>query len=259
MTMTSLEAQIFERDSIRQTFIQTAAFSSYKDNYFIMGTTLDEKPNKINTNVKFQVSFKQRLTDAVLPFHTYLYMTYTQKSIWRILAESSPFAESNYNPALGIGKGIFYKGTFRGIAALTVEHESNGRDSIFSRSWNRVILHYTAPLSHQSILLLHVWIPFLVAAENADLLKFTGYGEANFHYLSNNKRFTVDITGRKGWSWDRRGSLETQLSYRLSQKGNQYIGLQWFRGYNETLIMYNQRIQMIRLGLIIKPVHLLGF
>jgi phospholipase A1/A2 len=248
-----LNAQTISPDSARQLVLHAPAFSIFNDNYFIMGAPLDSKSDANNSNIKFQISFKHRLTDMVLPFQSYLFMTYTQKSIWRIFAASSPFAESNYNPSLGIAKGIFYKNQFRGIASISVEHESNGRGDTLSRSWNRVAAHYTLPLSPQSVLTLHAWLPWAVAIENADLIQYIGYGEARFHYVSPKKWLAIDITGRKGWAKDARGSLETQISFRLSQKMNQYLGIQWFKGYDETLIIYNRPLHMLRLGLMIKP------
>ena len=48
-----------------------------KDTYFVGGTVLGGKPTQYNSDVKFQISFQQRLTKSVLPFHTYLYLFYT--------------------------------------------------------------------------------------------------------------------------------------------------------------------------------------
>ena len=79
-------------------------FGIFKDNYFITGAPIGEEPTRYNADAKFQISFKHRLTDRVLPFGTYLFLTYTQKSFWDIYQESSPFAETNYNPGLGLGR-----------------------------------------------------------------------------------------------------------------------------------------------------------
>jgi phospholipase A1/A2 len=250
-----LDAQSISRDSAGQILLSTPAFSNFKDNYFIVGVPIGMQPDENNSNVKFQISFKQRLTNAVLPFQSYLYLTYSQKSIWRIFAYSSPFAESNYNPALGIGKVIFHKNQFRGLAAIAFEHESNGRDGNLSRSWNKITANYLLPLSHQSAVHLQAWLPFGVAVENADLMQYIGYGEASFHYVSPKKWLSFDITGRKGWAWDGRGSIEAQMNIRLSKKANQYLGIQWFKGFAETLVVYNRPIHMIRAGLMIKPPH----
>ena len=51
---------------------------------------------------------------------------------------------SNFHPTISLGKFVFKKNDeLAGIATLSFEHESNGRDSIFSRSWNRLSLGYT--------------------------------------------------------------------------------------------------------------------
>jgi phospholipase A1/A2 len=241
-----LSSQSISKDSVRFLVKQSSPFSIFRDNFFIVGTTPDQKPDDMNSNIKFQFSIKQRLTNAVLPFQTYLYFTYSQKSIWRCFQESSPFAESNYNPTLGLGKAIFYKNKFVGIGGITFDHESNGRDGAASRSWNRVIGHYATALSRSTTVGVHAWIPFADKVDNPDIVKYLGYGNVEIMFTSPNQRWVVD--GQLHWR-----AVELQAGFRLSKKSNQYLGIQWFRGYAETLIVYNNPIQMIRLGLLIKP------
>lgn len=43
-----------DADSLRMEFDKAPYFGLYKDNYFIFGPPLNHKPNRENTNVKFQ-------------------------------------------------------------------------------------------------------------------------------------------------------------------------------------------------------------
>ena len=60
-------------DSIRAELDSRPYFSLYKDTYFVGGTVLGGEPTIHNRDVKFQISFQQRLTNSVLPWHSYLY------------------------------------------------------------------------------------------------------------------------------------------------------------------------------------------
>ncbi len=67
-------------DSINHMLTSYPSFTIHKDNYFIFGAGMTEHPLLHNPDIKFQVSVRQRLTDAVFPFRTYLSLTYTQVS-----------------------------------------------------------------------------------------------------------------------------------------------------------------------------------
>ena len=89
-------------DSIREEMDSRPYFSLFKDTYFVGGTVLGGKPTQYNSDVKFQISFQQRLTKSVLPGHTYLYLFYTQKAMWNVLERSLPFHDLNFNPGIGL-------------------------------------------------------------------------------------------------------------------------------------------------------------
>ncbi|SEP40440.1 phospholipase A [Mucilaginibacter sp. OK283] len=247
------EAQTFQaKDSISALIKNSPSFTIYKDNYFITGVPVNTQPTKYNSDVKFQISFKQRLTNAVLPFNTVLYLSYTQKSFWDIYRKSSPFAETNYNPSIAISKFFYYKQKLISLS-VAFEHESNGKDSIYSRSWNRLALNWAIEASKRSRLYLNFWIPFQYEADNPDLLDYVGKLEVAYQWKTLNQRLMIDATVRKGHKFDWRGSLQTQVSYRLNKNENQYITLQWFTGYAENLLDYKEKRQMLRLGITIKP------
>lgn len=246
-------AQIpLERDSIEKIITKLPAFSIYKDNYFVTGVNLSEKPSRNTMDAKFQFSFKQRLSNKASIFGTYPYLTYTQKSFWKVYKASSPFEESNYNPGLMLLKPVFRDNRFFGALIFSLEHESNGRDSIYSRSLNTVSVGFTRIFSPKLIVSVKAWIPFLID-NNPSLPKYIGYGEGQLQWVINKDRLFFDLTVRKGADWDFKGSINTGISYRLTKNANQLVTLQWWQGYSESLIDFKSERGMLRVGFILKP------
>lgn len=249
----TLSAQYITKRVADSVFNAQSNFSIYNDNYFITGIPLDRTPTKNTSDVKYQISIRQLLTKNLLPFKSYLFVSYTQLSFWDIYRDSKPFAEINFNPAIGLAKRIFKGDRFIGIGALTLEHQSNGRDSIYSRSWNRLTLSFQGPITPKTVLTLKAWLPFGYKGDNPDLLHYTGYGEASMTYVFKPQKLLLDCTVRKGSQWNWKGSIQTQLNYRAFKNGNEYFTLQWFQGYEEGLINYTEKVSMLRIGFIIKP------
>lgn len=242
------------KDTIESIFKHSPAFTIYKNNYFITGIPLDEEPSKYNSDIKFQISFKQRLVNRRLPLGTYLHLIYTQKSFWDFYSSSSPFRETNYNPGLMLIRPMFKDNLLTGGLALTFEHESNGRDSIYSRSWNFISVAYNKVFTKRLVCGLKVWVPFVSdTGNNTDLTDYIGYGEVEVHWTIIDKLF-LDVVGRKGTS-DFKGSIQTDLSFKPWKIGNQYLVVQWWYGYCESLVDYNQKQNMLRIGVMFKPTY----
>lgn len=243
----------FNPDSIRRDFRDQPYFGLYKDNYFIFGPPIGPKPTRENTNVKFQISIAQRITKATLPFGTYLYLFYTQKCFWNVLENSLPMTDLNFNPGIGLTKPIFVKNRYVGKASLILEHESNGRDSIWSRSWNRVSLAANIIIDPNLMVAGKIWIPIIDGQNNRDILNYCGLYQISVQAMSNNRKFTGSVTlvKRKGWNLNYNTIIE--LGYRFSTKFNQYLFLQYYNGYGEGLLDYNVWKSQLRVGIVIKP------
>lgn len=239
---------------LRKTIDQQPSFGIYKDNYFITGAPIGETPNQSNADAKFQISFRHRVTNRTLPFGTYLFLTYTQKSFWDIYEESSPFAETNYNPGVGLGKLLFRKGKLDALILLHLEHELNGLPSENSRSWNTVALSYQKLVSDALLFGMKLWLPYGYTVDNEDLIDYLGYQELTMNWRVG-ERLIIDAQLRKAAAWNDRGSLQAGISYRPFQENNQYLYVQWWQGYAESLIDYQELSSMIRIGVTIKPVY----
>lgn len=240
-------------DSIRRAFDDGPYFGLYKDNYFIFGTSVGPKPTVRNSNVKFQISVAQRLTKSTLPLGTYLYLFYSQKCFWNVLEESFPMTDLNFNPGIGLTKPLFVKNRFVGKVSLIAEHESNGRDGIESRSWNRISLSGSIMIDPRIIVHGKFWIPIVDGENNRDILDYCGIYQVGTSFQSSTNRFgmSVILTKRRGWNLSYNTVVE--LSYRLFKRDNQSLFLQYYNGYGEGLLAYKEFHSQVRIGIVIKP------
>ncbi|MDD4819567.1 MAG: phospholipase A [Flavobacteriales bacterium] len=241
------------KDQISSAMETIPPFCIFKDNYFISGTNFNGGINSNNSDVKYQISVMDRLIKGALPYDTYLFITYTQKSFWDIYKESAPFEDTNFNPSLGIGNNIVVNDRLAGIVLLQIEHESNGRDSIWNRSWNMVSTTGIYEINRNFNVQMKIWIPFWLAKENKDIAQYKGYWHIGGMYNSTNKRwyFSAVVTKRGGWNFGANVALEA--AFRLTKRSNQYICFQYYNGYGESLLDYKQYSNYLRFGLVIKP------
>lgn len=261
LTFFSVGAQIHDRehslpidaDSVRREFDKGPYFTLYKDNYFIFGPSIGPKATKENTNVKFQISVRQKLTKSTLPFGSYLYLCYTQKVFWNILEESLPMTDLNFNPGIGLAKPVFKNGKYMGKIILQLEHESNGRDSIESRSWNRLSLGADVLMSNNLLVHAKVWMPFVDGENNKDLRKYVGLFQVGVELSSNNRRWkgSFVLTKRKTWKLD--FNTVAEVSWQFSRNADWCLFAQYYNGYGEGLLDYNRFSSHLRAGIVIRP------
>lgn len=249
----TVEKEKLEADSIRRALDNGPYFTLYKDNYFIAGTTIGGKPTATNSDVKFQVSIAQRLTKSTLPFNTYLYLFYTQKCMWNVFENSMPMRDFNFNPGIGLAKHLFVKNRYVGKVTLMIEHESNGRDGIESRSWNKVSLASNIFIDPNFMVHGKVWIPIIDGQNNQDILYYSGIYQVGTTFTTPNKRFGFALTMVKRKGWNFKYNTIWEVNYRLFKDENQFLFLQYYNGYGENLLDYNQYHSRLRIGLVIKP------
>lgn len=245
---------VVDADSVRRAFDDNRSyFGLYKDNYFIFGPPIGYKPTRSNTNALFQISIAQRLTRSVLPFHSYLYLFYTQRCFWNVLEKSFPMTDLNFNPGVGITKPLFVKDRFIGKVSLILEHESNGRDSLASRSWNRLSVAGNIWLDPTLMVHCKIWAPWVDGENNRDLLDYMGLYQFGLTYRTPSQRMggSMRFTKRRGWNLNYNMVLE--FSYKLTTNDNQYIFVQYYNGYGEGMLAYNKFCSQLRVGICIKP------
>lgn len=249
----SVEDQKHFTDSLRQEFDKGPFFSLYKDNYFLVGTEAFRKPTKYNSDVKFQISISQRLTKSTLPWNTYLFLAYSQKVVWDVFKKSMPMRDLNFNPGIGIAKPLFSKDRYIGKASLMIEHESNGRDSTNSRSWNKISLGATIMIDQWIMVHGKVWIPIVDGENNRDILKYSGIWQSGVVVNTTDKKFSWGVTLVKRQGWNLNFNTIFDFCWRVHKQSNQYFYVQYYNGYGECLLDYNKFRSRIRVGIIIKP------
>jgi phospholipase A1 len=244
--------------------------TAHKQNYILPYTYVTEQnPIYSTTNdseladheeAKFQISFKFPLNERPLLVNgDALHFGFTLKSFWQLYNDeaSAPFRETNYNPELFYTTPL----TFTPWGADTalrfgVEHESNGRTQLLSRSWNRV---YTQMFYAKDnyIISLKPWyrIPEdekdapddASGDDNPDIEKYMGYFELNGAIKYQQFEFTTLI--RNNLRDENFGAFELGMSFPLWGRLRGYT--QYFNGYGESLIDYNHRMERIGIGFLL--------
>lgn len=218
--------------------------SFYEPMFFVAGPGID-------ANAQINLSFKLRLYEPAdqssRRFFDNLYLGYTQSSFWDLSSDSKPFLDTSYMP------GLFYYvphtdwrvgGHAVGVAA-GYEHESNGKDEADSRSIDMLFVRPYFTFGDTSDFYftfspkLYVYVE---KSENPDIAKYRGYGDFRFTYGKNDD-WQVAWSLRKG-TQSNAFSSDLQGTYplnRLLPGLSGYLMLQYFTGYGETLLNYDQR------------------
>lgn len=242
-------------EEVRSKLDSTHSFGILKDNYFITGNPLNKEINVDNADVKYQISFRQRLTNSYLPFNTFIFISYTQKSFWNIYKKSSPFLDTNFNPGIGLGRYLISDdNNYMGSVFVQLEHESNGKDSLDSRSWDFMSASGKYYFNDRLFFRAKAWLPLFLLMEdtNTDLLRYKGYANFSVDYRTKNERwwFNANVTPRRNFI-----TMNTNLSaaFRVSKKFNQYLFFELYNGRGDSLLDYKEYDLKLRVGMCIKP------
>lgn len=238
-------------DSIIKDFDDSPAFEIYKDNYVIIGTNISQEPTKDNSDAKFQISFRQRLTNSVLPFRTYLFISYTQVAFWDVFHESFPFRDINFNPTIGVGRPLVRDNRYLGELSFQLEHESNGKDGDLSRSWNKVSVSGLFKLTSHWTYFAKAWIPIVDGKNNRNITHYKGLGMSAINYNKSDK-YNISLIATKRAGGHFSSNIALHFAYKFRNE-NQYLFLEFYNGYGESLLDYNKFTRRLRLGFVIKP------
>ncbi|BCV37763.1 phospholipase [Shewanella chilikensis] len=225
--------------------------------------TISEDETLDKYEAKFQISFKFPLMYNVFGDNGHLFFAYTNQSWWQVYNKdiSSPFRETNHEPELFMlfnndWKIAGFTNSFWGFGAV---HQSNGKSGDLSRSWNRIygtMVFDKGPIA----LAAKVWwrIPESEkdyegdprGDDNPDITDYLGHFELTGVYGIDDHRFSLML--RNNLQSSNRGAVEFTWSYPIL--GNLRLYAQYFNGYGESLIDYNDHNQRIGIGVAINDI-----
>jgi Outer membrane phospholipase A len=204
------------------------------------------------TEAKYQLSLKTKVVQNLFGDNGDIWLGYTQVSHWQVYnAEiSRPFRETNYEPeAMLVFRNAYRLGGWNGrMAAIGINHQSNGRADPFSRSWNRVIASIGLDRENWAVMV-RPWYRIRESATNDDNPDISDYmGRADVLLVHTRGDHEFSLLGRHSLRAGARshGALQFDWGFPISRRLRGH--LQVFDGYGESLIDYNHRATYIGLG-----------
>jgi outer membrane phospholipase A len=233
------------------------AISSYEPVYFDFG-------NRDGANARFQISFKYRFftpeSDTSNRWYNHLYLGYTQTSLWDLAGQSKPFVDTTYNPAVFWHNPLLWEsGNSHWSAGLAtgISHRSNGKSGVDSRSLNETFIQpeLNYRFNDGSQLGFQPRIKtYFNKDENPDYADYLGYVDWKLRWAQPNGWIVTGLyqQGKHG-----RATTQLELAWPLKRtflNMNGYAHIQYFQGYGQTLLNYQQKSEpQIRFGLALVP------
>lgn len=231
------------------------SFSAHEPNYFLAG----DRPT-----ARFQLSFKYRVFNPESEFasrHPWISSTrigFTQTSLWDIGGKSKPFTDSSYKPEVFWSRDRLDSIRIPGVRQFGLEaglqHESNGRSGADSRSLNvlyvRPVLVLGDPEKFHWRVMPRLTTYVFDLEDNPDIADYRGHGDLRV-VAGRIDALEVSALVRVGDGFDR-GSLQLDATYPLHALSgglfDSYLQLQYFNGYGESLLGYDERSESLRFG-----------
>ncbi len=231
-------------------------FFGHEPVYFLVG------PDP--THAKFQISFKYRLLNPKGSLarrwqrFENIYFGYTQTSFWDWESASAPFYDSSYKPELFYYRPDIPQDNLPGVSRFSFQggvlHESNGKAGGDSRSLNMAYLKpgfliETGP-RHHLFIAPRAWVYIGDLSDNPDIARYRGHCDLEVAWKLQDS-WKLAATLRKGTGAGK-GSAQFDATYPIGEilRGNLdvYLNLQYYSGFAETLLSYNQSHDYFRIG-----------
>lgn len=210
---------------------------------------------------KFQLSLKTPLFDFSDTDTSTVYLAFTATSFWQVFNQdiSAPFRETNYEPE------IFWlfnvSDQYRPFAdnmlfSVGASHQSNGRSQPYSRSWNRLYVQLVFEKDNVVYSFKPWWRlpetskPNPEAPEgddNPDIHRYMGNFEFMVAHRWQEQEFSVML--RNNLQLPNHGAIQLEWSFPLWHRLRGFV--QYFNGYGESLIDYDQAQQRLGFGILL--------
>jgi len=243
-----------EGPTMLQSFLDD--LSVHEPMYFLLGVDPGLDQSKLQFSFKYRLFNSKGYLAEIAPWVTGFHLGYTQRSVWDLKGDSKPFEDTSYMPE------AFYllpkiDLNLARISAFGIQggfqHESNGRGGTDSRSTNYLYVkpvmgvHLAGPFHMKIAPKIYTYVQN-EDENNGDLADFRGYVDLEVGIMD-----PEGIALNSHLWWARKGaSVQLDLTYSmtrlLGKSLNFYLQAQYFSGYAETLIHYNERHDAFRLG-----------
>ena len=212
-----------------------------------------------NTEIQFQLSIKTPLAVDLFDKDIGIFAAYTMRSFWQAYNSdiSSPFRETNHQPEMWIQSEHDWElfGIKNSLNMLGMVHQSNGQSGQLSRSWNRIYAGFLLE-KNSFALYLKPWIRLSESEssdDNPDITDYLGHGEISLAYKRDDHVFTLMSRNNleSGFS---KGAVEIGWSFPLFSYDYIKGYIQYFSGYGESLIDYDNYVNRIGVGVLLTDV-----
>lgn len=254
----------------RENVLEPYSLMAHKPNYFLLasynGSGVNEQPFRVqfadpaietdDTEAKFQISLKTPLWVDLFKDRVDIFGAYTNRSFWQVYNKhaSSPFRETNHEPEawFQVYNDWEWMGFKNTVNAFGIVHQSNGRGGILSRSWNRLYANLIFQKDNLA-LCIKPWYRIPEADEDDDNPDITDYlGHCEIRSIYKWQDHTLSLMLRNNLeSGFQRGAVELSWSFPLWRYPFFKGYIQYFNGYGESLIDYNQHSNSIGMGFLL--------
>ncbi|TYT23636.1 phospholipase A [Luteimonas viscosa] len=215
--------------------------------------TVTDPIGQDSVETKFQLSFKTKAVENLFGDNGDVWMGYTQSSRWQVYnsEQSRPFRETNYEPEiLLVFRNAYSLGDWKGrMAAVGINHQSNGRGDPLSRSWNRIMFNIGLDRDDWA-LMLRPWIRVSDGGDddNPGIEDYIGRGDVTLTHVRGRNEFSLMARHSLRGGDRSHGAVQFDWGFPIHPSLPMRGRLQLFHGYGESLIDYNHKATYIGLG-----------
>jgi phospholipase A1 len=206
-----------------------------------------------DTEAKFQLSIKMPLAVGLFEDKMDIFAAYTNRSFWQVYNDdiSSPFRETNHEPEawFQFRNDWQFFGIKNRVNSFGFVHQSNGQGGVLSRSWNRLYANFL--FEYKDLVFgIKPWYRIQEDADdddNPDITDFMGHFEMTGAYKWKDHTFSLMLRNNLESGFEK-GTVQATWSFPLWNYPYLKGYVQWFNGYGESMIDYNQHSNSIGIG-----------
>lgn len=247
----------------KRNYFSPLSYSSHPNRTPYIDTTTEPADKALSdlkhAEAEFQFSTKILIYENLFDDNGHLYMGYTNHSFWQIYSDedSAPFRETDHQPELLLSftNDWEFFGFRNVLNEFALNHQSNGKGGIQSRSWNRVMMNSVFERG-RFVFALSPWYRIPEPEQeypgdpdgddNPDISHYMGRFEFNGAYEKGNNIFNIML--RNNFDADNKGAMEIGWSFPVST--NLRGQVKYFNGYGHSLIDYNADMEVFSLGIV---------